>query len=71
MRNKKEFSIREEFDCGLVRLRCEESGNSCTGCYFDDSVDYCPESMIGLCTKYARTDSKDVIFVEVKGNDEE
>lgn len=65
MINKKEFSIGEEFDCGLIRLRREESGNSCTGCYFDRSIDYYPFDIIGQCSKTARTDSKDVIFVEV------
>lgn len=69
------FEVGEEFQMGLVRLRCEEEEENeeavradelCLNCFFRnihcDSVRGC----IGNCFGEDRPDGKDVVFVELK-----
>ena len=69
------FEVGEEFQMGLVRLRCEEEEENegvvradelCLKCFFRnihcDSVRGC----IGNCFGEDRPDGKDVVFVELK-----
>ena len=68
---KKEFKVGEVFQCGLVKLKVEETKKptSCEGCFFWSvkfpSCDYYMEALVGLCDK-RRKDEKDVIFVKVE-----
>lgn len=68
---KKVFDIGEEFQVGLVRLKCvaqrKDKPTSCEGCFFHDINDCSgtiPE-FIGGCASYEREDSQDVIFVKI------
>lgn len=67
------YEVGEEFQAGLVRLKCVESENGrnvCNGCFFRDNEDctYITTNIIGECVSSGR-DGKDVIFVPVKEND--
>lgn len=64
---KKEYKIGEEFQCGLVRLKCV-SGLSCESCYFK-GIDYCCTviyDMVGGCDSSEREDKTNVAFVKVE-----
>lgn len=66
---KKEFKVGEEFQCGLVKLKCTKSGFSCDGCYFLGSSWDCRvinRLITGTCIKPEREDKTDVIFVKVE-----
>ena len=69
--SKKEFKVGEVLQCGLIKLRCEESritGSCCEGCFFhfhcfkENTLD-----IAGNCAKIHREDKTDVIFVKVEG----
>lgn len=64
---KKEFKVGEVFQCGLVKLRCEEKRNGCEGCAFYN-VDWCEDiyPFAGPCNKEDRYNDDDVIFVKVE-----
>lgn len=68
---KKEFKVGETFQCGLVKLRVEQSKKptSCVGCFFwKENFPMCDdfaESLVGKCDK-RRKDKTDVIFVKVE-----
>ena len=64
---KKEFKIGEEFQCGLVKLICDEGGD-CSKCFFD-GVNYCctvVSDIVGPCDSRDREDKTSVVFVKVK-----
>lgn len=66
---KKEFKIGEEFQCGMVKLKCAKSSFSCDGYYFLGSSLDCRvinRMITGDCIKSERKDNSDVIFVEVE-----
>ena len=72
---KKEFKVGEVFQCGLVKLRCEESQEirKCFKCFFCDKylydcdVDYSIKGEMGcFCNAGDREDRTDVIFVKVE-----
>lgn len=67
---KKEFSIGEEVQFGLVRLLVYEN-KGCVGCYFDGRHSLCGRKglvgeCLGECYGLKRTDGKSVIFLKVK-----
>lgn len=67
------FEVGEEFQMGLVRLRCVDNVHCvdnvgfyrCKGCVFDVSDMDCPLDYTGACNFTGRPDRKNVIFVEV------
>lgn len=64
---KKEFDIGEEFQLGLVRLKCV-SDHGCEDCYFN-SIDYCYfvlKDIIGCCNCSDREDKTDVAFIKIE-----
>ena len=65
-----ERAIDEIFDFKGVMLQVKDTGKriTCDGCYFDKSEYKCSDvhNCIGYCYEPFRSDSKDVIFVEVK-----
>lgn len=74
------FDIGEEFHYGLRRMKCVEAigGGSC-GCYyckdcffFDEWATGCTDfkDSCGICRKEFRPDKKNVIFVELKENND-
>ena len=66
---KTEFKIGEEFQFGLIKLKCmKEQGNDdpCQGCYFNDNFEpLCHSDIVGDCCKLDRKDKTGVIFVRV------
>lgn len=63
--DKKEFSVDEEFQFGLKRLRCVKN-DDCDKCFFckvpcQNLVEY-----TGHCSSIHRTDKTGVAFVEVE-----
>lgn len=58
------FEVGEEFQMGLVRLRCveDDGGHFCAKCAF--GMD-CKTKFIGSCAFTERPDGKNVYFVEV------
>lgn len=66
---KKEFKIGEEFQCGLIRLRCEETRNigaCCEGCFFNYRCFKAVTGKItGPCARTHREDKTDVVFIKV------
>lgn len=67
---KTEYKVGEEFQVGFKTLKCVE-GEGCEGCFLRERfLDCCIlEEFIGPCISYSREDGKDVIFVEVKGDE--
>lgn len=65
---KKEFKVGEEFQFGMIKLKCEESKYGCSGCYFYRFSNACKEfeEVAGNCLSENREDEKDVIFVKVE-----
>lgn len=66
---KKEFKVGEEFQCGLVKLKCvkQEKGLGCSSCFFDNfSSCFSLTPLTGECDKRVREDKTDVIFVKVE-----
>lgn len=67
---QKEFKVGEVFQCGLVKLRCEESrttGSCCEGCFFHfRCFKETTGNIAGSCARTERKDKTDVIFVEVE-----
>lgn len=65
-----EYKVGEEFQIGFKTLKCVE-GQVCKGCFLRGKfLDCCIlEEFIGPCISYSREDGKDVIFVEVKGDE--
>lgn len=63
---KKEFKIGEEFQCGLIRLKCAKSNEGCRDCFF--AILDCTDMiyMLGECKADKREDKTDVNFVEVE-----
>ena len=65
--DNKEFKIGEVFQCGLIKLRCEESKSCCNGCFLFNLTN-CQEAtsvFTGSCLSRIRKDKTDVIFVKV------
>ena len=64
-----ERAIGEVFDFKGVKLQVKDTGckASCDGCYFDESEHKCfdAHNCTGYCHRPFRSDSKDVVFVEV------
>lgn len=68
-----EYKIGEVFQFGKKKLKCVEASHNCAGCFlssFLSSFVYCTWCT-GECSWNKRTDRKDVIFVEVKEEDNE
>lgn len=67
---KTEYKVGEEFQIGFKTLKCVE-GVDCECCFLREKfLDcYILEEFIGPCISYSREDSKDVIFVEVRGDE--
>ena len=64
-----EREVGEVFDFKGVKLQVKDTGckASCDGCYFDESEHKCFDAhdCTGYCHRPFRSDSKDVVFVEV------
>lgn len=46
--------------------------SSCNGCHYDDGTIYChPGKNVGKCSSFSRKDKTSVVFVEVKGGQNE
>lgn len=60
---KKEFKVGEVFQCGLIKLKCIESGSNCNNCYFGEM---CKLEVVGNCSDANREDKTNVIFVKVE-----
>lgn len=76
-KKKTEFAVGEEFECGLKTLRCmaidaNSPEKTCKGCVFyvdmacTDYLDF-----TGHCREEYRSDGTEVIFVEVKPENEQ
>lgn len=69
-----ERAIGEIFDFNGAKLQVKDTGESCFcyGCYFREPKFTCYEisrtNQTGECFRIRRTDDKNVIFVEVKGD---
>lgn len=65
-----EYKVGEEFQIGFKTLKCVE-GEGCVGCFLRERFLDCSilEEFIGPCISYSREDGRDVIFVEVKGDE--
>ena len=64
---KKEFKIGEEFQFGLIKLKCIKSNGSCLGCFFNKPFHTeCAVETVGHCFNVHRTDRKNVIFIDAK-----
>ena len=64
---QKEYKIGEEFQCGLVRLKCV-ANRGCKDCYFN-GIDYCyfvVKRIVGCCNSNDRKDKTDVAFIKVQ-----
>lgn len=75
-KKKKEFAIGEVFQMGLIKMMCIEDkevadGKPCKGCIFQ-KIPTCADLMVatGSCQRVGRSDKKDVIFVEVKDDED-
>lgn len=62
-----EYKVGEVFPFGKIKLKCVEATSNCTGCFLS-SFAYCTWCT-GECSWNKRTDRKDVIFIEVKEED--
>ena len=64
-----EKAVGEVFSFNNVKLQVKDIGNKacCDGCYFDESEHKCfdAHNCTGSCHRSLRSDSKDVVFVEV------
>lgn len=64
---KKEFKVGEEFQFGIIKLKCIKSNGSCLGCFFNKLAHTeCTIKTIGHCSIVYRSDGENVIFSEVK-----
>ena len=67
-----EREVGEVFDFKGIKLQVKDDGckASCDGCYFDKSEYKCSDvhNCIGYCYGPFRSDSKDVVFVEVESD---
>lgn len=69
-----ERKVGEVFDSKGIKLQVKETVDSCFcfGCYFYESECTCDTedhiNQVGACFGIDRTDDKNVIFVEVKNN---
>ena len=65
---KKEFTVGEVFDAGLVRLKCVDAPEpdlGCEGCIFNDHITCGSVDVVaGPCNHVEREDGKDVIFIK-------
>lgn len=74
---KTEFAVGEEFQYGLKTLRCvavENRVDICNGCVLKPTipnVECCDCRFTGSCDGNEREDATDVIFVEVKPENEQ
>lgn len=73
MAKKKEFNIGEEFDFGLIRVRCVEikkRKDSCPkSCVFRECGCYDVRDIyVGGCGPHSRTDGKSVYFKKIAKN---
>ena len=59
-----EYKVGEVFQFGKIKLKCVEAPSDCTGCFLL-SFAYCI-SCIGECNWNKRSDHKNVIFIELK-----
>lgn len=62
------FKVGEEFQVGLIRMKCVECDQSCNGCFFyniDNPSIRCHTHIIGECTAGKRQDRKSVKFIKV------
>lgn len=70
----KEFKVGETFQCGLIKLRCEESqiiGSCCEGCFFNfRCFKEITRNIAGPCARTHRKDKTGVIFVKVEDIEE-
>lgn len=64
-----EYKVGEVFQFGRIKLKCVEATNNCTKCFLSDFLS-CMEC-IGECSWNKRTDRKNVIFIEVKEEENE
>lgn len=64
----KEFKVGKVFQCGLVKLRCEEDQGVCFGCVFNNNNLLCEELIFltGPCSSENKEDNKNVVFVKVE-----
>ena len=63
-----EYKLGEVFQFGKIKLKCVQSSSSnCYRCILEkfDNCDY----FIGDCDEFHRSDKKNVIFIEVKEED--
>ena len=66
----KEFKVGEEFQCGLVKLRCDKKPEYCTPlrrceyCFLVPNI-RCNQ-LGGNCRSCTREDKTDVVFVKVE-----
>lgn len=74
---KNEFEVGEVFQVGLIKMKCveqkRESGkHMCKGCILvhRECEDELYEMIFGTCIDSERSDGKDVIFVEVKEDED-
>lgn len=70
-----ERAVGEVFDFNGVKLQVEETEKrySCNGCYFKKSLNSCFDetsiiNCMNRCCVIGRSDGKNVIFVEVEGD---
>lgn len=65
--SKKEFKLDEEFQFGLLRLKCvrTEKYGRCYGCYFGNVL-RCSVREVGECESEKREDKTDVMFINVE-----
>lgn len=65
-----ERKVGEVFDFKGIKLQVKDTGSKafCDGCYFDESEHECfdARNRTGSCHRSLRSDSRDVVFVEVK-----
>lgn len=67
MKAKTEFKLGEEFQYGLVKLKCVKRIGDCSHeCYFVKNQLSCNVKFIGWCLREERQDKTDVMFTEVK-----
>lgn len=68
---KKEFAVGEEFQVGLLRMKCiaqkADKKGECEGCFFfisNNCIDI-NLNIAGVCSMKEREDLQDVIFVKL------
>lgn len=67
---KKYIEVGEEFQFGLVRLKCEKADDedACKGCFFNEyNYNTCMllDNFLGSCGRKRRDDNNNVIFIKI------